>query len=957
MKPGDIVFHRVHGKGKLKRLCGNDLAEVDFRGDLQYVQILNLTTPQSRKKKQSKTEHGSHSGSRYIRNPFEKNEPVTLHRDNELTKRIQELKKQEEEKKRRQEEAQRIQEQKRQQAIKVISDKFENNFLRADAYYQRYHSSIISHDEFTQLKVNFVKHWVFNKTGITLDDEQALACSTTGQHVQIIARAGSGKTRTLINRAIFLQKHCNILPNKMLLLAFNKKATEEMQDRLAEHLGDNIPHVMTFHALAYAISHPEENLIYDDSNGSQQKSRTTQEVIDAYLRTDEGFQQIRELMLDQFSNDWEAIESGHYDMQPEEFLEYRRSLPRLSMNGEYVKSFGEKVIADFLFEHNISYKYEKNHIWNDINYKPDFTLPFSDNQGVIIEYFGLEGDQDYDEMSESKRAYWNDQPSWDFLEFSPKNFTVNGKEGFCQYLHECLEHMGIQCIKLDEHDIWLKIKDRAIDRFTKAMVGFIQRCRKLRLSPLDLSNRIAQHHPINSIEERFIHLGQFFYESYLDQIHNNNEEDFDGLMEQAIHLINNGHTHFIRRSQSSGDLTQLKYIFIDEYQDFSLLFFEIINAIKIKNDTVSLFCVGDDWQAINGFAGSDLAYFTEFDGYFNPTDTLYLSTNYRSRSSVVALGNEVMNGFGKPAKAYRKEKNLVRKIILDDYKPSDIERQRHQGDNITPVVLRLIWSIIQKNNQVVLLSRRNWLNYYVNDLNTSKPKSKTLNAFLNHIRSYFPEELGSKITASTAHQYKGLEQYAVIVLDAINKSYPLIHPDAIFLRLFGDSMERLINDERRLFYVALTRASDQLFIITSNKDKTIFLDNSSLREINYGLIGFHSENDNSLRWDQFPPPPSLESRIVIRMSSLNGYSSSPTYKIKDLLKADGFQYKYQWNQRKVWGKMLSQKKLSFSEIINNACWSSGAEGLSVLFHNENDEPLACYYYMNGRWYCDYDVNN
>ncbi|MHC5732844.1 MAG: PDDEXK family nuclease, partial [Nostoc sp.] len=87
-------------------------------------------------------------------------------------------------------------------------------------------------------------------------------------------------------------------------------------------------------------------------------------------------------------------------------LRYRRSLPREGLDGNYYKSFGEKVIANFLLEHNITYKYERNFWWDGINYRPDFTIVTGENQGIVIEYFGLEGDPDYDIMSEQKREYW-----------------------------------------------------------------------------------------------------------------------------------------------------------------------------------------------------------------------------------------------------------------------------------------------------------------------------------------------------------------------------------------------------------------------------------------------------------------------------------------------------------------------------------------------------------------------
>ena len=81
--------------------------------------------------------------------------------------------------------------------------------------------------------------------------------------MQVIARAGSGKTSTLVNRAIFLQKQCGVHPSEILLLVFNRKAAQEITDRLKKYLPNDMPHVMTFHALAYAIVHPTEKLLFN----------------------------------------------------------------------------------------------------------------------------------------------------------------------------------------------------------------------------------------------------------------------------------------------------------------------------------------------------------------------------------------------------------------------------------------------------------------------------------------------------------------------------------------------------------------------------------------------------------------------------------------------------------------------------------------------------------------------
>ena len=131
------------------------------------------------------------------------------------------------------------------------------------------------------------------------------------------------------------------------------------------------------------------------------------------------YDEIRPLMMAHFRSDWGRIASGGYNRSPEEMLRFRRLLPRETLDGKYVKSSGEKVIANFLFEHGIKYRYERNFWWNGVNYRPDFTIFTGDDCGLVIEYFGLEGDLDYDAMSEEKRNYWRDKPDWKLLRIFP----------------------------------------------------------------------------------------------------------------------------------------------------------------------------------------------------------------------------------------------------------------------------------------------------------------------------------------------------------------------------------------------------------------------------------------------------------------------------------------------------------------------------------------------------------
>ena len=280
-------------------------------------------------------------------------------------------------------------ESKKRAVVRRLNTAMEQDYLGVDQVFPSWnHNGAVSQAEFELHRTAFVKRWLEQNAGVALDDEQAAAVATTDRNVQVVARAGSGKTRTIVARAIFLQKHCGVSPREILLLAFNVDAADSMKARLAEAVSTELPHVMTFHALAHAIVHPDEALIYDDASADQLGlSRAVQEVIDAHLRSPEHRARIRDLMLAQFRDDWEQIVEGHFELGIDEFLAYRRSLQRESLNGEFVKSFGERLIANTLFEHGVAYRYERNFHWGATNYRPDFTV--LEPVPVVIEYFGI----------------------------------------------------------------------------------------------------------------------------------------------------------------------------------------------------------------------------------------------------------------------------------------------------------------------------------------------------------------------------------------------------------------------------------------------------------------------------------------------------------------------------------------------------------------------------------------
>ena len=251
-----------------------------------------------------------------------------------------------------------------------------------------------------------------------------------------------------------------------------------------------------------------------------------------------------------------------------------------------------------------------------------------------------------------------------------------------------------------------------------------------------------------------------------------------------------------------------------------------------------------------------------------------MRTNYRSAQSIVQAGNALMRGRGEEARADRAEMGAVTLADLKEFVPSCPERDAHDGDQITPATLRLAWGLLRDEKDVVLLCRTNHVPRYVRG-----KANRSLTGFLEHVRSFLPEDDRARITASTAHRHKGLESPAVIVLDATERRYPLVHSDWVFQRVFGDSIDSLEEEERRLFYVAMTRAQESLVLVTEEGRKSPFL-------ADIGRVC----KLTSVPWEELAPVPRLgDRRVEVRVHD--------AYAVKEHLK----RRRYSWNaQDKYW---------------------------------------------------------
>jgi DNA helicase IV len=175
----------------------------------------------------------------------------------------------------------------------------------------------------------------------------------------------------------------------------------------------------------------------------------------------------------------------------------------------------------------------------------------------------------------------------------------------------------------------------------------------------------------------------------------------------------------------------------------------------------------------------------------------------------------------------------------------------------------------------------------------------------------------------------------------VPRCYPLLHPDLIFSRIFGDTIERVVEEERRLFYVALTRAVEHLFIITETNNVSPFLEDLQKRK-----------KSSTLDWSNYPPLVETTKHVTVRIGNQDGRGSRPTIAIKDLLKAENYIYKKTvWN---AWLRTYAAQGFSVKELFAKAMWVSCADGIEVRFYDDLENTLAIYRIDGGQLACTFD---
>jgi DNA helicase-4 len=616
----------------------------------------------------------------------------------------------------------------------------------------------------------------------------------------VVAGAGTGKTSVIVAKAGFLIESGKCRPDDILLLAFNADAAKELAERCRSRLGVDIQ-ASTFHALGNRIVgtvEPKVPTLSKLATDRQHFSGFLDYVI-GELKTDkEAWKKACSFVLGHLKAYRE--ESGFTTL--EEYQAYTRTVELRALSGHLVKSFAELDIANFLFFNGVRFEYEKRYPRVSTRYQPDFYLPDFD---IWLEHFGIGRDgstapyidrQNYHEEMEWKRGIHAENRT-KLLE----TYSWEKAEGILTtQLNKRLRVAGVKYKPRTQEEIFKALQNAGYTTQLAVLVGtFLSHFKSNHMSLKELMRKAkASSNSVRAVA--FAQLFEVFYAKYQAELDSKEprEIDFNDMISSA--------TEYVREGRFA---IPWKYVIVDEFQDISMGRYRLLEAMLKGRDDLQFFAVGDDWQSIYRFAGSDISIMSRFRKFFGRATVVKLDQTFRFNDKIASVSGEFIQ---KNPNQIRKKLNtelecetpqvFVHWVDREEGRPSD-------GATLTGVIDLMKADRDLEDESLLVLARYNHL----------LPAVSTLKS----LEKSWP---GQVLAPLTVHRSKGLEAGYVIVdgLTTDEYGFPSEIEDDPLLGLVlarPDSFPHA--EERRLFYVALTRARHQVHLIADRNYPSSFV--------------------------------------------------------------------------------------------------------------------------------------
>lgn len=677
-----------------------------------------------------------------------------------------------------------------------------------------------------------------NIDGKSLDSQQRRAVIVDEEIDLVLAGAGSGKTLTIAGKVKYLCEKKNIDPKDIILISFTNKAAEELTERVNNKLGIDI-FATTFHKLGLDIIKENSNTSFDIYNEldkfledyfennlkNNKQIKDLLEYFAYYLEIPENYdnyKNIGDLYEKEKHLDFETIKSK---CDREKYLNNtvnEKRITKTSISGERVKSLEEVSIANFLFLNGIEYEYESlypfDHNKNDKKkYRPDFYLP---EYGIYIEHFGINENGQAPWLSKIKEKEYVDGIVWKREMHKNNNtklvetYSYYSKDGILlEKLQEKLIENGVVFKEVDYYSIfnaaYPTLGDKYFKEFIKLCATYITlyKSKNLTLNDLDLLYKSDKSNIkfINERRRKFYRIIKPIIEKYEHFLRQNNMIDFSDMINKA--------TKYLEKDKNR----QYKYIIIDEFQDVSYAKMNLIKALK-DNGKSKLFCVGDDWQSIYRFAGSDVSLLYNCEKYYGNTSILKIENTYRNSQELINVASEFVQKNPKQINKKLKSKKRI------DY-PINIIMNNDKAKALNNIIGKIINEFGESKSILILGRTQNDIETLTASNLFKLDKYGCLKIEKNTNKLTYIKNNNLDIKFLTVHKSKGLEADNVILINFENETLGFpnkISDDQLVEEILSESDPYKYAEERRLFYVALTRTKNKIYILANSRSPSEF---------------------------------------------------------------------------------------------------------------------------------------
>ncbi len=634
-----------------------------------------------------------------------------------------------------------------------------------------------------------------------LTDEQIHACICMDDNVMVVAAAGSGKTSTMVAKAGYVLTQGLATPEQVLLLAFNRDAADELGQRVRDRLSgiEGIEGVtaQTFHGFGQSViaeATGKKPTLAPWLEHSGQDLAFMAEIAGAIASHDPQFRRDWDLFRTVYARDLGPIGEA---ADPEASDGRRRGFR--TADGKLVKSKEEQLICNWLFFNGVNYVYEPAYEHETADrryrqYRPDFFYPdiglyhehFAlDEEGRAPEHFG----DGYVEGVNWKRALHAEKGT---ELFETTSAQIRSNEALDR-LREMLVGRGVE-LSFDPARKTDGPPPLTDEQLARTLRVFQQHVKSNGLSKLALARSAHEQ------GARFGYRAQLFLRIY-ERISAEWERrlraggyiDFEDMLRRAAELVEAGrykHSYTV--------------VLADEFQDSSRARVRLLQALT-RSDDAHLTVVGDDWQGVNRFAGADLRVMSEFQGFFSPSSTLQMTTTFRCPQALCDVSSAFVQVNPRQLKKTVRSTSAFNNRPLQAY---GFSNPHAFEDHIEQQLRQMVDLLVKGDLPAGKDGRTNVL--ILGRYKTDKPErlSRWSRLFSPHL----------DVRYKTIHASKGLEAEYVYVLGLVEgrKGFPSqIEDDPILGLAMPDADTFPMAEERRLFYVALTRASRQVRLYTS----------------------------------------------------------------------------------------------------------------------------------------------